>query len=170
MRNLFYLSIMLFIVASLVSCNNKEKKAKENIKTYLIENSRNGTKITFNQFSKLYILSPKDNSKIPSPDITASEKESAYDFGNLFSIYSSGLALSLGGCTPKILQRIIDNDKKFNEWNTGGDEFIMICFFTGKDKFLEEYDLGVCIRLDSMLNVSKLYRIKNNAEIKRMIE
>ena len=163
MKNLVYLFVTLCIATSIVSCNSNEKKAQENIKNYLMENSRDGTKITFNQFSKLYILLPKNESKTPTPDTSGN------DFGEVFSLYSSGLALSLGGCTSKIMQRIIDNDKKFNEWNTGGDEFVMICFFTGKDKFLNEYELGVCARLDSALNVTRLYKVKNNAEIKEMI-
>ena len=157
---------MLCIATSIVSCNSNEKKAQENIKNYLIENSRDGTKITFNQFSKLYILYPKDKSKTPTIDTSDT---SGYEFGEVFSLYASGLALSLGGCTPKILQGIIDNDKKFNEWNTGGDEFIMICLFTVKDKFLNEYELGVCARLDSALNVTRLYEVKNNAEVEEMI-
>lgn len=169
MRKLIYMFISLLII-SFLSCENKEKIAQENIKQYLIDNIREGTKVEFNKFSDLYILNPKDNSKIPSPDTSDYEKESAHDFGELFSLYASGLSLALEGCTPPILQGIIDNDKKFREWGTGGDEFIMICFFTGTDKYLNNFDLGVCARLDSPLNVYRIYGIKEDRAIYNMIK
>lgn len=163
MKN-YIVFILLFVL--FVSCNNKEKIAQQNFKQYITERSLPGTKLSFEKFSRLYIIYPKDISKIPAPDTTRFENE----FGDILSLYSSGLYLTLGGCTPKILQTVIENDKKFRTWGTGGEEFAMVCLLTGQDKYLNEYTIGLCAKLDSNLNITRTYQISEINAVRRIID
>lgn len=156
-------SIIILGISLLTACNsNNNDIAKSNIKKYLNSNLAKGASIEFDYFSDLYIIEPKDESNMPKPDGEG-------DIYNELKIRGTGLYLALGGCSPKILQHIIDNDKKFKEWKTGGKEFVMICFFTGKDKYLNKNKGGLCFRLDSTLNVYKPYTLTDEEKIYQMI-
>lgn len=158
--------ITIIFIISLVLClsctsNNEEKIARKNIKEYLNQNLQEGSILKIEKFSDLYIIQPKDESNMPKP------KQG--DIGDELELRSAGLLLAIEGCTPKVLKLIIKNDKKFKEWETGGKEFVMICFFSGKDKYLNEVKGGLCLRLDSTLNIYKPYSIKDENQIYDMI-
>lgn len=155
----FITIIFIISLALCYSCisNNEEEAARKNIKEYLNKNLQEGASLEIGKFSDLYIITPKDESNMPRP------KQG--DLGNELALRGAGLSLALGGCTPKTLELIIKNDKKFKEWETGGKEFVMICFFTGKDKYLNEIKGGLCFRLDSTLNVYKPYILKDENKI-----
>lgn len=158
--------ITIIFIISLVLCfsctsNNEENIAKENIKEYLNKNLQEGSSLKVEKFSDLYIIQPKDESNMPKPG--------KGDLGNELTLRGAGLNLALGGCTQKTLEQIIKNDKKFKEWETGGKEFVMICFFSAKDKYLNEVKGRLCFRLDSALNIYKPYKLKGESQIYDMI-
>ena len=158
--------ITIIFIISLVLCfsctsNNEENIEKENIKEYLNKNLQEGSSLKVEKFSDLYIIQPKDESNMPKPG--------KGDLGNELTLRGAGLNLALGGCTQKTLEQIIKNDKKFKEWETGGKEFVMICFFSAKDKYLNEVKGGLCFRLDSALNIYKPYKLKGESQIYDMI-
>lgn len=157
----FMFIISLTICLSCIS-NNEKDIARKNIEEYLHKNTQEGAELKFEKFSDLYIIDPKDESNMPMA-------EDAKDFAQEFNLRAAGFYLAVNGCTPKILDLIISNDKKFKEWKTGGKEFVMICFFSGKDKYLNEIKGGLCFRLDSTLNVYKPYKLVKQQEIYDMI-
>ena len=169
MLTIIYAIFLALGISYLASCNIKNNRniAQNNIEDYLNKNAKEGVKFKIESCSDLYIIKPKDESNMPKPNLNGNNSDS--DRINELKLRSAGLYLALGGCSPETLEQIIINDKKFREWNTGGKEFVMICFFTGKDKYLNETKDGLCFRLDSVLNVYKLYNLKNEKEIYNMI-
>lgn len=160
--------VLIIMLLVLISCNHNNRQsqiAKANIEKYLKENLNEGATLTMDKFSPLYIIEPKNTSNMPKPVAGDSA-----DFANELKLHMPALSLVLGGCSPHTLEDIITNDKKFQEWKTGGKEFVMICFFTGKDKYLNEYKGGLCFILDSVMQVYKPYRLKDEAKIYDMIE
>lgn len=159
------LMTIIFIISLTlcISCisNNEKDIAKKNIEEYLNNNLQEGSSLKVEKFSDLYIIQPKDESNMPKPG--------KGDLGNELTLRGAGLNLALGGCTQKTLEQIIKNDKKFKEWETGGKEFVMICFFSAKDKYLNEVKGGLCFRLDSALNIYKPYKLKGESQIYDMI-
>lgn len=164
--------ITIIFIISLVLCfsctsNNEETIAKENIKEYHNKNLQEGSSLEVEKFSDLYIIAPKDEKNMPKPNYNGENAVS--DGVNELKLRSAGLYLALGGCCPETLKQIIINDKKFKEWKTGGKEFVMICFFSGKDKYLNEVKGGLCLRLDSTLNIYETYKLKEEQTIYDMI-
>lgn len=164
MKQLLFILLGAFSIV-MASCNNNEDEARENIKDYIKLHVEEGTSLTFNDFSKLYILHPKDTKQIRPPKNNLSVNDGVAFLNTL----SSGLRLSLKGCTQETMQFIIDNDRKFREWGLEGNDFAMICFFTTKDWLLNTQNRALCVRLDSVLNVTDVYSIKEPFLINSMI-
>ena len=163
MKRSFLVTLIAMIM--LVSCQKQDNLAQQNVKKHLIEKIDGKGKFSFEKFSKLYIISPKDKSNIPKAD-----ENSQYEMLEWMNLFSSGLRLSLKGCCQESLKYIIDNDAKFNKFKTGGNKFAMICFFNFEDKFKNVTDMGVCAVLDSVYNVSQVYSIEDVKSIRNMIE
>ncbi len=164
MKKLLTIILLCVTMLPFYSCSGDEQTAQDNIKHFLITNAKEGTELTFNEFSNLYIIFPKDEKNLPERDTV-----NFSNFGDFLELNMAGVRLAVEGCTPKVLESIIDNDRKFNEWKTGGKEFVMVTFFSSKDEFLNESDLGLCVRLDSLLNVKKIYMLKDENKIREMI-
>lgn len=160
-----YLSFM-FSFTILMSCNSQQEKIQSDIREYIVENSTKNGSFYFDKFSDLYIVSPKDENKIPKGDENSSED--ALNYLNLSC--GSEFRLAINGCTPKELKFIIDNDYKLRKLGTGGRKFIMICFFEFEDKYINVEEKAVCAVLDSVYNVSKIYEIKDVKEIRNIID
>lgn len=162
---LYKIFIVLFFL-SLMSCvSDNDTVAQKKIKQYLLENKNEGDNIKVEEFSKLYIIDPKDESNMPKP-----EKNSVEDGVNELILRSGGLLLALEGCSSKALKQIIENDRKFEKWKTGGKGYVIICFFSITDKYLNETKSGLCFRLDSALNVYKSYQLSNVEEISNILK
>lgn len=157
--------LMMFALIMFTSCQNQEKTAQRNIKEFLIEKTGEKYQLQADKFSKLYIISPKVEENIPKPDPHSSEELSAK-----MKLLSSKLMLSLHGCSPESFKYIVENDRKFNELNTGGVEYAMLCFLKVKDKYMNEEKVSLCAVLDSVYNVSRLYEVKNVDEILNMMK
>lgn len=160
-------SYLLMMVALIMfaSCQNQEKTAQRNIKEFLIEETGEEYQLQMDKFSKLYIISPKVEENIPKPDPHNSEELYAH-----MKLFSSRFMLTLHGCSPESFKWIVENDRKFNEFNTGGKEYAMLCFFKAKDKYMNEEKVSLCAVLDSVYNVSRLYEVKNVDEILNMMK
>lgn len=164
MKKIYLLFMFSFI--TLMSCKSQQERIQSDIQEYIIENSIKKGKFHFDKFSDLYIVSPKDESKIPKGD--KGNSEDALNYLNLSC--GSDLRLTMNGCTPKDLIFIIDNDYKLRKLDTGGKKFIMICFFEFEDKYINKEKNAVCAVLDSVYNVSGIYEIKEVNKIRDIID
>ncbi|MFI3331706.1 MAG: hypothetical protein R3Y38_07875 [Rikenellaceae bacterium] len=157
------LSILLLAILVVACGNNAEKLAYKNIDDYMLniisDDDVPVTLISAN-YSKLYIIYPKHSDRIPKPTKPEDTGDFAGDFGNMLELYGTGISLAASGCTYKTFDQIVKNDKKFNEWKTDGEEFVVLGKFELKDKWLNTHEVGLCFRLDSMLNIYKPYPIE----------
>ena len=116
--------LMMFALIMFTSCQNQEKTAQRNIKEFLIEKTGEIYQLQADNFSKLYIISPKVEGNILEPDSHNREELLAK-----MKLLSSKLMLSLHGCSPESFKYIVENDRKFNELNTGGGERVCYVVF-----------------------------------------
>jgi len=162
MKRIKLYSILLILILFLNSCNFQEEKAKRAIKKYtkeLFKEYKYDMKPV--RFSKLYIIEPKDNEKVP--------KFTTSDIGENLMQYmelnGTALFLSLKKCDVELMNSIIENDKKFEKWGTGGKRFVMVCFFEGKDDQGIDGHFGTIFKIDSVLQIEKMYFIDDEQEI-----
>ena len=158
-----YLLLMLALIM-FISCQNQEKTAQRNVKEYLVEKMGEKYQLQADKFSKLYIISPKVEGNIPKANPEDSEELLAW-----VNLRSSKLRLLIHGCTPEVFSYIVDNDKKLNKFNTGGKEYAMLCFLKCKDKYMNEEEVGFCAVLDSVYNVSEMYKIHDINKIRAIM-
>ena len=168
MRKLFnVLGLLAFL---LVSCDNAsvdEKVAQQNIQQYLEEmigtNMPTGYVIDEYKHSKLYILEPKNESKIVKPKVE--KGDTAAEFEHLLHSMDNVVGLALSGCKRGVIETIIKNDANYREWGTGAKEYVMVTFvnFINRETN-DKRALGFCVSLSEELNIENVYMVEDEDE------
>lgn len=165
------LILLLFSLVFVYSCKNKEIQiAQSNIETYfetkfskVSEDFSGDYQILEFKHSDLFILEPLDTSKVvrQTSPVGNDEEECKY----WLSLFDSFVGLSFEGCSRRALNAILQNDKNYNEWQTGAKEYVVISFVNfqyGSSKKTKE--LGFCFKLSQDLNILDAYSIPESDE------
>ena len=166
---IFTASVFMLSFVFLGCSENKDALVvRQNIQAYIEEkNDKNVAVITEYKHSKLYMLSPLDETKIPNPEIPDDEDEKLVEAINYGFNGDRGIKLSLigSGCGNRTIDNIIENDMNLRKWGTGAKEYIMITFVTlqSVDGKLSQ-ELGLCFRLSQELNIQDIYSVNEDDE------
>lgn len=149
---------LLILTLLAISCST-DSIVEKNIKNYFNEEFPE-YKILSAEFSRLYILHPLDDEKIPSPDTT----DFAATFAHSMSMTGAGAALSLisNGCNRNAINQIVENDEIFRKWETGAVDYVKVGFLRIEDEDKDVEKIGICFKIDSLYNVANMYLVSDD--------
>ena len=153
MKRLFFILIALLAV----SCSI-DSVVEKNIKEYFYEEFPE-YKIISSEFSRLYILHPLDDEKIPSPETD----DFAEKFSHSMTVSGAGTALTLisNGCNRNAIDQIVEGDEIFRKWETGAEDYVKVGFFRVEDEDKDVEKVGICFKVDSLYNVANMYLVSD---------
>lgn len=162
----FILSVALFVI----SCGDKrgettsiQEIAEDTVSRFFKSHIREGSTIVDEKFSKLYILRPKE---LPHDELRDTFMKNP---GYMAELYMYPVVLSLRGCDPKALKGIIANDEKFEKWNSGSEEYVIIYLVRVKDKYENVLNGGFAVRLDTTLSINRIHDLHQVYKIREML-
>ena len=153
MKRLFFILIALLSV----SCSI-DSVIEKNIEDYFYEEFPE-YKIISSEFSRLYILHPLDDEKIPIPETD--------DFGEKLSHCmtvtgtETAITLIFNGCNRNVIDQIVEGDELFRKWETGAEDYVKVGFFRIEDEDKDLDKVGLCFRVDSLYNVVDMYLVSD---------
>lgn len=153
MKRLFFILIALLAV----SCSI-DSVVEKNIKEYFYEEFPE-YKIISSEFSRLYILHPLDDEKLPSPETD----DLAEKLRHAMTMTGGGAALQLiaNGCNRIAIDDIVESDAIFHKWETGAKDYVKVGFFRIEDEDEDIEKVGICFKIDSLYNVEDMYLVSD---------
>lgn len=154
MKYLFYLLFAIIII----SCSN-DSLVEKNIEDFLHQEFPEYDIISA-EYSRLFILHPLNDDKIPAPDTS----DFSATFSHSMTTTGAGTAISLisNGCNRSAINQVVECDELFRRWETGAVDYVKIGFMKLGHKKDGIEDIGICFKIDSLYNVVQMYLVSDD--------